>query len=557
MYVEGDASATADPMKVSFNIFAPYRGVVQRFFLLVRHFSGLLMGALVSYANNLPPYKKRWFRKAPTRLLAFFLRWFIKKEYRKASFPYQLRRRLEQLGPTYVKLGQIMSIREDIFPNSFTEEMQNLLDRVPEVPYEDIERIVEAELGFPLRELFLEFRREPIGSASIGQTHRATTSEGRPVVVKVIKPGIRDTILSDLKLLKWFAVMLEWIIPRYQPSMIAQEFARYTVRATDLPFEADHAEIFAANFAEVSDVVFPEIFRDLSTANVLTMEYLDGFKPNDARMLDLPGSELDQIVDTGLGAIIKMLYEDGFFHADLHPANVIIMPGPQLGFIDLGMVGRFDDNLKRHMLYYFSALVNNDIDSAVHQLTAMARIGEGSDPASFRREVADVLRRYRLQVKHGQYSLARLILESLRIGGRYRIGFPMEMTLMVKSLVTFEGVGQRINPNLDVPGLSRRHVRNILLRRYHPERLFNQVMAGLPEILDLAVNLPRITADSSKALDEYVNRVPQPNPVIGLRGSIMGGAFVLGAVIALVQGASPFLWVPLGGIGVLFYFWGK
>lgn len=547
-------------MKVRINPLAPYRGVVRRLFLLYKHTLGLMLGGLVSYVDRLPDYRRRWLRSAPSRTAAFFARLFLKRELRRQPFPVQLRRRLEMLGPTYVKLGQIMAIREDILPQDVTDELQHLLDRLPEVPFDTIQQIVEQELEAPLHELFLEFRQEPLGSASIGQTHRATTYHGKPVVVKVIKPGIRDTILSDIKLLQMLAVFLEWVIPQYQPQVILEEFCNYTEKEIDLTYEADHAELFAANFADFSPIVFPEIFRDLSTENVLCMEYFDGMKPNDPRIFDLSDADQEAIIDHGMGAIIKMLFEDGFFHADLHSGNVIVLPGPQLAFIDLGMVGRFSETIKRHMLYYFNALVSNDIDNAAKHLMAMARVGRNGDPVAFRRAVADLLRRYRVQAAHGRFSLAQLILSSLNLGGRYRIFFPVEMTLMVKSLVTFEGVGHHLNPRLDIPGLSRKHVLGIFRRRYSPERLGREIRRSIPELLDTMVQLPQLLSDGSRSLERFLNEdqpAPEKPRSTGMRSGVVSGAFILGGVFALVQVGNPAIWVPLISAGILVYWFGK
>jgi len=533
------------------------RSVVYRFFLLYRHGLGLLAGAYLAYVDALVSRKQKFLRNAFARASAFLLRRFVKKELRHQPFEVQLRRRLEMLGPTYIKLGQIMAIREDILPKKITDELKRLLDRLPEISFEIIQQIIEASLQAPLGELFHDIQPKPIGSASIAQTHLATTKKGERVVVKVIKPGIREAILSDIKLLKISAVILEWLISRYQPQMIINEFCAYTEKEVDLTYEADHAELFAANFAEQPDVVFPQIYRELSSGDVLCMEYFDGLKPNEPRMFDLSEKDLQKVVDLGAGAIIKMLYADGFFHADLHAGNLIVLPGPKVGFIDVGMVGRFDEKIKLNMLYYFHALVNCEIDSAVQYLMAMARLGKGGDPKGFQRSVADLFRRYLLRAKDGSISLAQLILQSLTIGGKYRIFFPVEMTLMVKALVTFEGVGLLLNPNLDIPELSRRHIRAIYAAHYHPKFLLKQFMRGVPELVDVLVRLPEIIAESSRYLQQFFQSPAPENPLAGLRSALMAGACIIGGVIAFVYGAPPFLWIGLLVSSVVFFFFGK
>lgn len=534
-----------------------HRRVVSRLFLLHRHVIGLLAGAHLAHVNNLPPPKRRWLHAAGARALAFVLRPFVKKDLRDLPLATQLRRRLEMLGPTYVKLGQIMAIREDILPQHITDELKQLLDHLPEVPFESIQHIIEESLNAPLAELFLMIQKENIGSASIAQTHLAITKQGETVAVKVIKPGIREAILSDIKLLQILATLLEWLIPRYQPKMIINEFCAYTEKEIDLIYEADHAELFAANFAHNPDVVFPKIYRQLSTREVLCMEYFDGFKPSDPEVLQFSEENIQRIIDLGTGAIIKMLYADGFFHADLHTGNLVVLPGPKVGFIDLGMVGRFDEKMKLNMLYYFYSLVNGDVEGSAKYLLAMARIGEGGDPVGFNRAVADLFRRYMLHAADGSLSLAQLILESLKIGGKFRLFFPVEMTLMVKALVTFEGVGLMLDPNLNVPELSRKHIRAIYSDHYDWERLLYQFMHGVPELVDVAVRLPEFISASARYLQQVFNAPPRENAMLGIRNGLMAGSCIIGGVIAFVDGAHPLLWIGLFVSSIIFFFAGK
>lgn len=533
-------------------LYRPQAG--HRFLLLYRHLLGLLAGSHLARVKQLPAARRKFLRSSGARLLAFLLRPFIKKELRDEPFAVQLRRRLEMLGPTYVKLGQIMAIREDILPREITDELKQLLDRLPEVSFAAIRQIIEASLGKPINDLFLEFRESPVGSASIAQTHLAKTKLGETIAVKVIKPGIRDAILADIKLLQLLAHLLEWLIPRYQPEMIINEFCAYTEREVDLSYEADHAELFAANFARQPEVVFPKIYRALSSKDVLCMEYFDGLKPSDPRVREFSADDIHKIIDLGTGAIIKMLYNDGFFHADLHTGNLIVLPGPRVGFIDVGMVGRFDAKMRLSMLYYFYSLVNGDIEGSVKHLTAMARIGERGDVIGFKRSVSDLFRRYLLHASDGSLSLAQLILASLKIGGKYHIFFPVEMTLMVKALVTFEGVGLQLDPKLDVPALSRRHIRAIYSRHYDPMRLYEQFMSGLPEMVDVLVRAPEFISESSRYFQQLFNAPRPESPVIGIRSGLMAGACIIGGVIAFVAGAPPLLWVGLFASSVIFFF---
>ena len=222
---ERNTSATS-PLS-DFDPFAPYRGAVRRFFTVYRHVMGLLMGGHLAYVRSLPEMQKSGLRSPGKRLLAWLLKPFVRGDLRDLPFPVQLRRRLEILGPTFTKLGQIMAIREDLLPEPITRELDSLMDHLPAIPFEQVEAIIERDLDGAVSDLFTEIDSEPLGSASIAQVHRATTHEGDDVVIKVIKPGIRDVITSDLKLLEFFGVFLQWMLPRYQPKQIIDEIQAF------------------------------------------------------------------------------------------------------------------------------------------------------------------------------------------------------------------------------------------------------------------------------------------------------------------------------------------
>jgi ubiquinone biosynthesis protein len=506
--------------------------------------------------------QKTGMRSLGKRMLAGLLKPFVRRDLRDRPFPEQLRRRLEILGPTFTKLGQIMAIREDLLPEVITEELDSLMDHLPPIPFEQVRAIIERELDDSIEDLFQSVDPEPLAAASIAQVHRATTKDGKDVVVKVIKPGIRDVVTSDLKLLEFFGVFLQWLLPRYQPKQIIEEFGAYTKREIDFDYEADHAEIFAANFQDVSGVVFPDVYRELSTSDVLTMEHLGGMRPGPKAVRELSEAERQRVIDLGASAIIRMLYKDGFFHADLHAGNLKILPGEsaedlQIGFIDLGMVGRFRADIRRRMLYYYYALVRGDVENAARYLLDMARVGEGGDPQGFRRAVSDMARHFLMRSKQGSISLAQVILQSLSLGGRYRVFFPVEMTLMVKALVTFEGVGRTLDPDLDVVAVSRRHVQRIFRERFNPLTLGSEMISNAPELVDVALQLPQLLTSGVAHLEESLTDQPPSDPLSGLRSSVIAGACILGGVIAVVQSGPLWLSIPLFVIGAGLAVWAR
>jgi ubiquinone biosynthesis protein len=555
----GHALAAQRSLPFVFDPLRPYRGLVRRFFVVYRHVLGLLAGGAVAYVRALPRERRHGLKSWFPRLTASTVWPFLDRSIRRLSFAQQLRRRLEILGPTYIKLGQIMAIREDLLPRSITGELANLFDRLPAIPFVQVREIIEESLGRPLEELYRAVDEEPLGSASIAQAHRAETLDGEVVVVKVIKPGVAEMIESDLTLLGMVGGFLQWVLPRYQPRQIIAEFSAYTRKEVDYSFEADNAETFAANFRDMEDVAFPRIHRALSSRTVLTMEFMDGLKPGSEAASALTQAERERVIDLGAASIIRMLYRDGFFHADLHAGNLMIFPGKRvkMGFIDLGMVGRFEERTRRQMLYYFHALVSGDVDGATRYLADMATVGKGGDPQGFRRAVTDLSRRFVTHASRGEISIAQLILESVGLGGRYRVFFPVEMTLMVKALVTFEGVGRTLDPQLDVAAVSQKHVSKIFQQQFDPRLLMRQILRGSPELVDMAVRLPQLLSAGFKFADEHLNNRSPANPLQGIKGSILAAACIVGGVLSVIQHASPWFSGAMFVLSVLLAAFGK
>lgn len=522
------------------------RQLLRRWFSVNGHLCGLLAGGWVARVRRMPPDRRRgWSARLIQWVAARVARW-LDPALVDLPFAAQLRRRLERLGPTYIKLGQIMAVREDMLPRSITDELKNLFDQAPAAPFSVVRALIEQELGRPPPDLFVEIEERPLGSASLAQAHRATTRAGRAVVVKVLKPGVRETVLADLTLLRGLGVVLDRLLPRYQPAAIIEEFRAYTVRELDLTAEADNGEVFAAYFRDTPAIVFPRMHRELSSASVLTMSFLDGFKPGAPATFELDETTRARVVELGAQAILRMLYQYGFFHADLHAGNLLVLPGRpvRIGFIDLGMVGRFEDETRRRLLYYYHALVDGDVDKAAQHLGGIARIGPGGDPEAFRRAVVELSRRFLLRAARGDFSIARLILESMRLGGRHRMYFRVELVLMVKALVTFEGVGRMVDPELDVVALSRVHIGRIFRDQFRVEQLTRELWRNGPELLDFASRLPELLARSAQLLDRPAQA--PANPLAGLRGAIVAAACILGGVLVLVQSEA---WPA--GIGLL------
>jgi ubiquinone biosynthesis protein len=539
----------ADPSSVppGFELLeeGPQPGLIRRFFVIQRHVFGVLGGAVTSHVREMKKAGRgHGFLYRLQQWTAFLFRPFLASGYREMPFPIQLRRRLEILGPTFIKLGQVLSLREDLLPRAITDELKNLLDRLPVVPFTRFCELLEQHLGRPVSEMYDRVDPVAIGSASIAQIHRARTVDGDEVVIKMVKPGIRQIIRRDVVLLSIFGAFLQIFLKRFQPRRMIREFCHYTLKEVDLRLEGDNAETFTAAFEKEPDILFPKIYRLYSSEDVLTMEFFDGMKPSTKAVAALSETDRDKVVNLGSKAIIQMLYRDGFFHADLHPGNLIILPGPKVGFIDLGMVGRFDEQLRRNLLYYFYCLVMEDSENAARYLVAVADPAPGANPQEFRRHVEEICRRWSRAASFDDFSLAQLMLFSVGQAAYYNMYFPVEMVLMVKALITYEGVGKILNPDMDIVSVSRAHANSLFMQQFNPLRLAKEGFRGAPDLVDAMIRAPMLITEGLRFL-EKTTRAPPQNPLAGLRGALFAGSALVSGALVAATGGPWWLWAPL------------
>lgn len=522
----------------------PPQSLLRRFWVTLGQLAGLVFGGAAAFVRD----RRAAGQRASIllfliRVLLFFAWPFLDRRLVREPFPVQFRVRLERLGPTYIKLGQILSLRQDLLPRAITDELQNLLDRLPVVPFERYIELIQADLRQPVAQAFAWIDPIPLGSASLAQTHRAGLRTGEQVVLKVIKPGVRETVEQDVKLLRLVGRTAQIFLARYQPRRIINEFCAYTLREVDLRFEADNAETFLTNFRDNPHVRFPQIYRTVSGRDVLCMDFFSGEKPSAAAAARLTGAERRRILDLGVSSIVQMIFHDGFFHADLHPGNMVIFDDLTIGFIDLGMVGRIDEATRRAMLYYFYALVMGDPENAARILTNVAVPGNHADLPGLRRELTDLNRRWASGSQFRRISLAQLVLQSINLAGRYRIYYPEAIILMTKALVTIEGVGNLLDPNLELTAVARRHVQQIVLSQFDPIALWRKTLISAPEVIDIFQRSPLIVAHALQQLEQQ-NQTPPAQPMAGLKETVLAGLGLVALAVLMVGGAPWFLWLP-------------
>jgi ubiquinone biosynthesis protein len=420
----------------------------------------------------------------------FRLRLRPTSEWEQTSVERRIRRTLEQLGPTFIKFGQILATRPDLIPMSLVEELRKLQDDVPAFSAREARRIVERELGKPIDVLFSHFDERPMAAASIGQVHRATLRSGEDVVVKVQRPGLVRMIQSDLDILRTLAALVEQNIPearQYDPCGLVEEFARSIVKEIDFTREAFHIAKFGRNFAGVEHVHCPEVHDELTTTKVLTMEYVDGIKITDVERLDAAGIDRAVIASHGTRAVLKMIFVDGFFHADPHPGNVLVLPGDVLCFIDYGMMGTVDDERIDDLLVFLVGLLTGDMQQVVELFQRLDLVSEKADLRGLRSEIKSLLDRYG-NVPLGRVDIATFISEVFDTIQRHRVAIPSDLLLMGKAIATMEGIAQQIYPAYDPLTEMRSFLGRIYVKRLVDPRYLAR---GLYRTADAYVYLVR------------------------------------------------------------------
>jgi ubiquinone biosynthesis protein len=419
------------------------------------------------------------------------------EERQKISLPERVRLVAMDLGPSFVKLGQIASTRPDVIPAAWIAELKKLQDEVSPLPFDQIKAAVEESLGRSLDEVYESFDEKPLAAASIGQVHRAVLRHpegGKDVVVKVQRPGARTTVARDVEILHALASVVERTIPEsrlYSPRGLVDQFDRGITSELDFQQEAEHALRFARNFAGKEQVRFPKVYKEASTKQVLTLEFLPGTKVYEA--IKDHGHLGANIAKTSVGVIIKMIFEDGFFHADPHPGNILISGTPEspvFGLVDLGMVGRLSPEMRDRTVDLMIAAVRQDYIAVADALYAIGTPTKKVDMRAYRAEVAQLAEKY-LGRPLKEVDLAAMIQDIVYGAGKYGLEVPPDFLMVGKALMTMEGVGKEIDPDLDVFGEMRPYFFDILRKRYSPERIGNELWRGMERLTGAAYDMPQ------------------------------------------------------------------
>jgi ubiquinone biosynthesis protein len=455
----------------------------------------------------------------------------------RATLAQRLRMVLTDLGPSFVKLGQIASTRPDLIPGDVILELKKLQDAVPPFSSEDARAIIEEQLGAPVNEVFADFEDKPMASASIGQVHKAKlrTPEGEvPVVVKVQRPNVAQTIERDVDLLYWFAHALERAIPEtktYSPTDLVKEFDRSITAEIDFVQEAENAQRFAKNFEGHEAIRFPAIYKGASGKKVLTMEFFDGPKIDRATAKGFDGKI---IAARSVDVIIKMIFEDGFFHADPHPGNILVLGTPEapvLGMLDLGLIGHLSPLMRDRAIDLMVAAVREDYEGIADALYAMGKPNRKVDQAAYRADVATLARKY-LGKSLKDIEMSGLITDLVQGAIRHGIDMPPDFLMVGKALMTIEGIGRQLDPNLDVFNAAKPHFLRLLAKRYSPEKVSGDLLRAAVRMSGLAGTMPEQVGEILEDLRKGHLSMKTVDPGLPLAAERLGKQVYTGLTVA-------------------------
>jgi len=405
---------------------------------------------------------------------------------------------LEQLGPTFIKAGQLLAMRPDLIPAPYADAMWVLHDHVSPFPWEQANDVLRAELGRPPLELFAEFNEVPFAAASLCQVHRARLADGRMVAVKVQRPEVAARVEADLALL---AVLARRIERRHgsalgvRPTAVVAELADFARRELDFRGEARTSDTVRRYFAGNSEVVVPWVAWELTTSRVLTMELIEGVKPAPRAQLIAGGLDADRLLAIGANAMLRQIFDLGLFHADPHPGNLLMLDGNRVAFLDFGMFGRLEPRERRRMAMVLMALVEGDEDVVADQLLHLAQRRPEADPRAFRTNLAELVEQWRQAADRP--SVARLLLRELSSGARHGIEFPRELMLLARSLISLEATATLVDPEQTFVELARDQLpevkRMLLPSGTHLEQLWKDTRFDYPALaLELPEMLPHL-----------------------------------------------------------------
>ncbi len=482
----------------------------------------------------------------------------------KSSRAERVRMAFEELGPTYIKLGQILSTRPDLVPVDFINELSKLQDEVPPFPFEEAKRIVETELQHPIDKIFETLDQTPLASASIGQVHKARYLDGEDVAIKVQRPGIRRLIDVDLEIMLHLATLAERHIQEislHQPVKIVEEFAKTLEKELDYTIEATNMERVSSLFLQDSTVYIPKVFRETTTDRVLTTELVRGIKVSKLDQLDREGYDRKTITFRGARICLSQIFDHGFFHADPHPGNIFVLPDNVICLLDFGMVGTIDRNTREDFVELVDSIVRQDETRTSRCLLRITSWEEEPDLRTLDKDVAEFMGQH-LYKPLKEIELGKLLHHLLELAARHRLRIFPDIFLMMKALSTVEGVACMLDPDFDMVRHAEPFIKKVKLERFSPKRLESDVLSLASQMFTFLKDFPKDVLEITRlirqhklsfshelqGLDQMLSTHDQISNRISF--SIIIAALIIGSALIVISKTPP-LFYGISLIGII------
>ena len=489
------------------------------------------------------------------------LHWRAPEELVRLDPPARVRRALEELGPSFVKLGQVLATRVDLFPPEWIDELGKLQDAAPPVPFAELREQLIEDLGAPPEDIFPTLDTTALAAASLAQVHRARLADGTEVVLKIRRPGIGPIIESDLRLLERLAEIVDKDAPdlrRYRPKEVVRQFVLSLRRELDFAAEARNAERVARNLAERTDIVIPRIYWQWTCERLNVQDHVQGLSGREVRRLPAAGLSAPVLARRGATAVLQMILEDGFFHADPHPGNVFYLPGNRIAFIDFGMVGRLSETRRYQVARILDGLVSHDAET-VEEILLDWSADEATNPAALREEIDAFVDQYR-GVPLERLDITAMLADVIAIMREHGLALPPDLALLIKAFVTLEGLGRQLDPGFDMASEAEPYLRQTLLAHMAPKALARRGWRTLANATNLLADLPRDLRALLRAaqrgrmqvqvdvppLDRFTERMDKASNRLAL--AILTAAMIVGSSIVISVEKEPLLagFPPLG-----------
>jgi ubiquinone biosynthesis protein len=408
------------------------------------------------------------------------------------STPIRVRLAFEELGPTFIKFGQLLSLRADIIPREFVEEFKKLQDRLPPLPFSVIQKVLEKEICRPYSEIFMDIQETPSGSASIALVHEATLKDGTPVMVKIQRPKIEQQIDTDINILFFIAHLIEKYMPESRvvdPVGLVEEFSKSIRRELDFTLEASSTQKFKNLFENDPMVIIPKVYWEFTTKRIIVFQKITGIRIDEFDQIDARGWDRKLLAKNGGHIFLKQFLEFGVFHGDPHPGNLFVVDNGVLGIVDFGIVGRLDAEAREGCAQIFFAYLNKDYDRLIEQYINLGFMTEGSDLQAFKRDFIDFLEvYYERPLKH--INIGEVFNKTLEIALKHSMRVPVDLMLLGKTLLFIEEVGRQLDPDINLAEISRPYARRLINERLKPKRIIRDTIKSITDLSSIVKYFP-------------------------------------------------------------------